>query len=123
MLWIVLAGIFLFNSGTRAYSNLNNNRKINGPFESYSDEVFRYIQTETSPDSVIVFFKPRAMRLFTDRDSIMVLECENLLLGDYVVLHKNWEFSQVLPQDIPNCNLPLKDVFENQKYIVYETPQ
>jgi len=121
LLWIILAGIFLFNSGTRAYSNLNNNRKINGPFESYSDEVFRYIQSETSPDSVIVFFKPRAMRLFTDRDSIMILECENLLRGDYVVLHKNWEFSQILPKDISDCDLPLKNIFENQKYIVYET--
>jgi len=123
LLWIILAGIFLFTSGTRAYLNLQNDRKINGPFESYSDEVFRYIQAETPPDSVIVFFKPRAMRLFTARDSIMVLECENLLLGDYVVLHKNWEYSQILPKDISDCNLPLKDVFENQKFIVYETPK
>jgi hypothetical protein len=123
LFWIVFAGIFLFNSGTRAYSNLQNNRKINGPFDSYSDEVFRYIQTETLPDSVVVFFKPRAMRLFTNRDSIMVLECENLQRGDYVVLHKNWEYSQILPKDIQSCNLPLKDVFENQRFIVYETPK
>jgi 4-amino-4-deoxy-L-arabinose transferase-like glycosyltransferase len=123
LLWIALAGIFLFNSGTRAYSNLQNNRKINGPFDSYSDEVFRYIQDETPPDSVIIFFKPRAMRLFTDRDSIMVLECENLLKGDYFVQHKNWEYSQILPNDLPDCNLALKDVFENQRFIVYETPK
>jgi hypothetical protein len=83
--------------------------------------VFNFIKDETPPDSVIVFFKPRAMRLFTDRDSIMVLECENLLLGDYVVLHKNWEYSQILPKDIPECDIPLKDVFENQRFIVYET--
>jgi hypothetical protein len=123
LFWIVFAGTFLFNSGARAYSNLQNNRKINGPFDSYSDEVFNYIRTETSPDSVVVFFKPRAMRLFTNRNSIMVLECENLLLGDYVVLHKNWEYSQILPKDIQSCNLPLKDVFENQRFIVYETPK
>ncbi|HKI54954.1 MAG TPA: hypothetical protein VJ987_12580 [Anaerolineales bacterium] len=123
LLWIALAGVFLFNSGTRAYSNLSNNRKINGPFDSYSDEVFRYIRTETPPDSVIVFFKPRAMRLFTDRDSIMVLECENLLEGDYFAQHKNWEYSQILPNEIDDCNLPLKTVFENRKYIVYEIPK
>ena len=123
LLWLILAGTFLFNSGTRAYSNLQNNRKINGPFDSYSDEVFNYIRTETSPDSVIVFFKPRAMRLFTDRDSIMVLECKNLLLGNYVVLHKNWEYSQILPKDIQGCNLPLKAVFQNQRFIVYATPK
>jgi hypothetical protein len=123
LLWLVLAGIFLFNSGTRAYSNLQNNRKINGPFDSYSDEVFNYIRTETPPDSVIVFFKPRAMRLFSDRDSIMVLECESLLKGDYFAQHKNWEYSQILPDEIEACNLSLETVFENQRFIVYEVPK
>lgn len=123
LLWIALAGTFLFNSGTRSYSNLQSGRNINGPFESYSDEVFKYIKDETPPDSVIVFFKPRAMRLFTDRDSIMVLECENLLKGDYFVQHKNWEYSQILPDEIGACNLPLKTVFENRKFIVYEIPK
>ena len=120
MLWLLFAGIFLFNSGSRAYANLQDDRKINGPFDSFSGDVFNYIRAETAPDSVIVFFKPRAMRLFTDRDSIMILECENLLLGDYVVLHKTWEYSQILPRDIQKCNLPLKNVFENQRFIVYE---
>jgi hypothetical protein len=123
LLWLVVVGIFIFNSGTHAFSNLKDNRNINGPFDPHSSEVFNYIKTKTPPDSVIVFFKPRAMRLFTNRDSIMVLECENLLLGDYVVLHKKWEYSQILPNDIPDCNLTLKDVFENQRFIVYQTPK
>jgi 4-amino-4-deoxy-L-arabinose transferase-like glycosyltransferase len=123
LLWLALAGIFILNSGARARNNLLDNRQINGPFESYSDEVFRYLENETQPDSVIIFFKPRAMRLFTERDSIMILECENLTLGDYVVLHKNWEYSQILPKDIPDCNLSLTNIFENRKYIVYEVPK
>ena len=123
LLWIALSGIFLFSSGTRAVSNLQKDRKINGPFDSFSDEVFRFIQNETPPDSVIIFFKPRAMRLFTDRDSIMVLECESLLKGDYFTQHKNWEYSQILPDEIDICNLPLKTVFENQRFIVYEIPK
>lgn len=120
LFWLALAGIFLFQSGTRAYSNLGGNRQINGPFEAFSTEMYDYVKAETPPDSVIVFFKPRALRLFTDRDSIMALECEHLLRGDYVVLHKNWEYSQILPKDISNCNLPLKNVYENRKYIVYK---
>ena len=123
LLWIFLAAIFLFNSGTRAFANLNDNRKINGPFDSFSDEVFRFIQNETHQDSVVIFFKPRAMRLFTDRDSIMVLECENLSKGDYFAQHKNWEYSQILPDEIDACNLPLKNVFENRKFVVYEIPK
>ena len=123
LLWITLAGIFLFHSGTRAYLNLQNRREINGPFDLYSDEMFRFVRDETPSDSVIIFFKPRAMRLFTDRDSIMVLECESLSKGDYFAQHKNWEFSQILPDEIDACNLPLKTVFENQRFIVYEVPK
>jgi len=120
LLWVVLIGMLIYNSGTRAYSNLQNNRKINGPFDSYSGDVFNFVKEETPPDSVIVFFKPRAMRLFTDRDSIMVLECENLLKGDYFVQHKKWEYSQILPDDLPNCDLPLENVFESQRFVVYK---
>lgn len=120
LFWLTLVGIFLFHTGTLAYSNLRENRQINGPFEALSTEMYDYVKANTPPDSVIVFFKPRALRLFTDRDSIMALECDHLLRGDYVVLHKNWEYSQILPKDISNCNLPLKNVYENRKYIVYE---
>ena len=123
LLWVVLVGMLAFTSGTRAYSNLQSKREVNGPFETYSDEVFKYVRDEISSDSVIIFFKPRAMRLFTDRDSIMVLECENLLKGDYFVQHRNWENSQILPSEIDACNLPLKTVFENRKYIVYKVPK
>jgi uncharacterized membrane protein YuzA (DUF378 family) len=120
LFWLVIAGIFMFNSGFHAYANLKDGRQINGPFDAFSDEMFNYIKAETPVDSIVVFFKPRAMRLFTDRDSIMSIECDRLLLGDYIVLHKNWEYSQILPGDIQNCNLPLKNMFENRRYIVYK---
>lgn len=120
LFWLVIAGIFLFNSGLSAYTNLNDNRQINGPFDSYSDEVFAFIREETPPDSIIVFFKPRVMRLFTDRDSIMSVECDRLMRGDYIVLHKTWEYSQILPDEIQNCDLPLEITFENRRFIVYE---
>ena len=120
LLWLVLAGTFLFSSGTHAYNNLKNDRKINGPFDSYSGDVFNFVKEEPPPDSVIVFFKPRAMRLFTNRDSIMVLECDNLLKGDYFVQHKKWEYSQILPDDIQKCDLPLENIFENQRFVVYQ---
>lgn len=117
---LALAGIFLFTSGTQAYTNLKDGRRINGPFDPFSYDLYNYIRAETPPDSVIVFFKPRALRLFTDRDAFMALECDRLPFGDYVALHKNWEYSQILPGDIQNCNLPLKNVYENRRFILYE---
>jgi hypothetical protein len=118
--WLITIGIFLFTSGTRANSNLKDSRKINGPFDPYSSDMFAFIREETPKDSVVIFFKPRAMHLFTDRDSIMSIECDRLLLGDYVALHKTWEYSQILPKDINACNLPLEPVFENGRFIVYK---
>lgn len=118
--WIVLVGFFMFNTANRAYSNLKDDRRINGPFDPFSTDMFNYIKEETSPDSVVVFFKPRAMRLFTDRDSIMILECENLLKGDFFAQHKKWEYSQILPGELEACSLSLENVFENNRFIVYK---
>lgn len=119
-LWLALAGLFLAQSGVQAYANLRDARQINGPFDAFSAEMFEFIREKTPSDSVVVFFKPRALRLFTGRDSIMALTCDRLTLGDYIVLHKNWESSQILPGDIQDCDLPLRDVFENRRFIVYE---
>lgn len=121
--WLVIIGIFLYTSGNLAYSNLKDNRKINGPFDSFSTDTYNFIRAKTSPDSVIVFYKPRAMRLFTDRDTLMSTECDRLTLGDYLVLSYKAENSQIPPDEIGKCGLDLLKVFENQKFIVYELPQ
>jgi len=118
--WFLVVGIFLLNSGAGAYANLRDDRSINGPFDPYSSNVYNYIKAETSPDSVIVFFKPRAMRLFTDRDTLMIIECERLTLGDYIVISKKAENSQIPPTEIDQCGLTLRNVFDNRRFIIYE---
>jgi hypothetical protein len=121
--WLLLIAFFLFQSGTRAYGNLKEDRRINGPFDPYSSDVYNFIRAETPPDSVIVFWKPRAMRLFTDRDTFMSTECDRLPLGDFVVISKKAENSQIPPDEIGQCDLTLNMVFENQRFIIYEVPQ
>jgi len=119
--WIIILVIFLFDSAGKAYGNLKNNREINGPFDSYSMETYDFIKDKTAKDSIIVFFKPRAMRLMTDRDSIMSIECDRMLLGDYIVLsRKVGENSQIPPERIDECNLPLDRVFQNRRFIIYK---
>jgi hypothetical protein len=83
-------------------------------------EVYQYIKAETPPDSVIVFWKPRAMRLFTSHDTFMSTECSRLPSGDYVVISKKAENSQIPSGEIDQCNLDLERVFENQRFIVYK---
>ncbi len=119
--WSLIAIIFLFNSGINAYSNLKNHRAINGPYDSFSKEVYNYIKEKTPAESVVIFFKPRAMRLMTNRDSIMITQCNHILKGDYLVLSKKVENNQQIPPErISACNLPLTTVLTNNRFIVYK---
>jgi hypothetical protein len=118
---LLVIGIFFFQSAAGAYVNLQNERSINGPFDPVSRQVYDYIQRETPADSVIVFFKPRAMRLMTGHDSLMSMECDRILKGDYLVLsRKVGENNQIPPEQIDSCNLPLNEVLRNNRFLVYE---
>ena len=118
---LLIAALFAYNSGLNAYANLRANREINGPFDLYSIETFDFIKNNTPLDSVIVFFKPRAMRLMTDRDALALTECSRILEGDYLALSKKvGENLQIPPEQIDECNLPLDKAFENRRFVVYQ---
>jgi hypothetical protein len=117
---LLIVFFFAYNAGLNAYDNLRADREINGPFDPFSLEVFDFIRNETPPDSVIVFYKPRAMRLMTDRNVLALTECDRILVGDYLVLSKKvGENLQIPPADIGKCNLPLDKVYENRRFIVF----
>ncbi len=119
--WLLVIAVFFFQSAAGAYTNLQNERSINGPFDPLSRQVYDYIEQETPADSVIVFFKPRAMRLMTGHDSLMSMECVRILKGDYLVLsRKVGENNQIPPEHIDSCNLPLNEVLRNNRFLVYE---
>jgi hypothetical protein len=85
--------------------------------------VYNYIDEKTPPDSIVVFFKPRAMRLMTDHDALMSMECDRILKGDILVLSRRVKLAenhQIPPEEIASCNLPLHEVFRNSRFIVYE---
>jgi hypothetical protein len=113
--------LFAYNAGWNAYANLQNQREINGPFDPFSIETYEYIKNNTPPESVIVFFKPRAMRLMTGRDALALTECERVPEGDYLALSKKvGENLQIPPERIKECKLPLDKVFENRRFLVYQ---
>jgi hypothetical protein len=118
--WLVIIGLFLFQSGAYAYKNLGRDRKAPDAFEPFSMDMYEFIREDTPPESIVVFFKPRAMRMFTDRNSYMALTCSELTRGDYVVINKIAENSQVPEQEIDECGIPVRDVFESRRFIVYE---
>lgn len=117
---LIVAG-FAFISGSNAYGNVRSGREINGPFDPYSIATYEFIKNETPPNSVIVFFKPRAMRLMTDRDALALTECDRMAEGDYLALSKKvGENLQIPPERIDECNLSLERVFQNRRFIIYQ---
>lgn len=57
-----------------------------GPFSEQSLEMFNYIKEHTEKDSTIVFFKPRVMRMFTQRNTLQIFYTDDLFAGDYLCL-------------------------------------
>ena len=117
---LLMVATFAVQAGINAYGNLRNGREINGPFDPYSLEMYDFIREQTPPESVIVFFKPRALRLMTNHDALALTECARLSEGDYLALSKKvGENLQIPPERIGECNLPLDKVFENRRFLVY----
>jgi len=72
-------------SAMNANLNLTGHRyKVSGPYLPTAQEVFSFITKVTESNSVVLFFKPRAMRLFTGRPSLMISEAVRLSSGDYL---------------------------------------
>ena len=113
--------MLLYVSINQAHDNLGRERRIGGPFDPFTKQVYDYVKQKTPSDSVIVFFKPRLMTLMTDHLSIMSMECDHLLTGDYIVLSKkDGRNQQISPDEISICNLPINKVFQNLRFIIYK---
>lgn len=120
-IWPALAILSLGVSAWSGWINLKNGREINGPFDPISSDMFEFIRDKTPADSVVIFFKPRAMRLFTNRDSFMTDRCTDLSKGDYVVIHeKQGSNGQLTQQQVEACDVPLESVFNNKRFTVYQ---
>ncbi|RJP48952.1 MAG: hypothetical protein C4583_13615 [Anaerolineaceae bacterium] len=126
--WLVIIASFAWTSLTSARDNLAQGRGPYGNvFDPISIEMFEFIQSETPADSVVAFYKPRALRLFTDRNSLLVDDCGALPKANYVVLRKSrGAVDQISPDDIETCNPSVlaTRVFLNDKFLIYEiTPK
>ncbi len=86
---LVLVAVYFFGSSRdRALGNIYAQRKVSsGPFAETSQDIFSFIREKTPPDSVIVFFNPRVMRLFTDRRSIRLERASDLPRGNYLCIY------------------------------------
>jgi len=114
----------LFLSSRHAYQNLHNNRVIDGPYSTASVEMFEALKKNTEDDSVIGFYKPRVMRMITDRDSYTVEECKKIPTVDYYVVNKQVDKHHQIPDEsLDECSfleMELQNIFENSGFIIFQ---
>jgi hypothetical protein len=117
---------FMIAEISSGISNLEHQRiEAQGPYSSQSTEMFNFIRSNTPADSVMVFFKPRAMRLLTDRNSIYATTCQTLERGDYLVWMNPAQLPnnklQISGDEMESCikNLVLEKIFENKESTIY----
>jgi hypothetical protein len=118
-----LALLSLLVTFQQANWRLFTREEINGPFDPVSAEMFAYVRAQTAAESRIIFFKPRLMKLMTERYSILIEDCARIREADYVVIHEKQESNgQIDPDKIKTCNpaAGLQVVFKNQRFTIYQ---
>lgn len=120
-LWVSFIVIGLFSTTWSSWQNLNAKRAIAGPFDPASAEMFKFVREKTDPKGVVVFFKPRAMRLLTGRDSFMTKSCNDLSKVKYVVIHvQQGSDGQLTDHKLETCDVQPKIIFSNRLFNVYQ---
>ena len=93
-----------------------------GPYQKASRELFSYVRDETPTESVILFFKPRVMLLYTGRRSLLIDRPELLDRGDYLCIYPAREGQdQLSAPEVDRCLLGglLEPVYENSAFRLY----
>jgi hypothetical protein len=122
----VLLALFFFSrqSVKLAIANLRNHREISsGPYAPASQEMFQYIENNTAQDAVIIFFRPRAMRLITGRASLEWNNPSDLPPGQYLSLfRKEDEGLQLSAGDVEALQAAgkIKLIFENSDFQIFQ---
>jgi len=99
---VVIAALFARGSVSRAVDNMRARRAAPvGPYMETAREMFDFVKAGTAGDASIIFFKPRAMRMFTGRPALVVDKPDEIDRGDYLCYY-------VMKQ--PFYELPLADV-------------
>ena len=96
---------------------------VNGPESPGAQEMFAAVREQASSDDVILFFRARAMTLYTDRRAIQGSNLEQLLprVGWYAMA-KGSTYSQQLLTDGEAAGWGLTKTWENDGWVLWKAP-
>ncbi len=107
----------------QTFNNFNNKEiSIEGPFDKEGEELMNFINSNTLTKDVIIFYKPRALRLLTGRNGFVVKEVSQILDGraDILIIQKNAKNDWFPETDnIKSIKDKLTIIFENEDFFVY----
>ena len=120
---IIVIILFLSISTIRSYENAIHHRINNiGPYSIASKEVFTFINQNIDKSSIILFRKPRVMRLFTGKRSLLIDQVDKLTKGDYLCISLTPTYHQIGNKDLESLREKgkIKLIFINKEFEVYK---
>jgi hypothetical protein len=96
---------------------------VNGPEAPEARQMFTAVKTLTRGDDVILFFRARAMTLYTDRLAVQGSNLDQLLpRSDWYVMAKGSTYSQTLLTDDEGASRGLLKTWENGSWVIWRVP-
>jgi hypothetical protein len=120
---LIIFTCFVISSVGNAYANMIHHREtISGPYTAPAQGMFSFIRSNTEKESTIVFFKPRLMRMMTDRKSLMLRKQEELSRGDYLCVYLAPVRDQVSPDTVQELlkQQSVSLIYQNSEFLVYK---
>ncbi len=97
---------------------------VDGPAEANAKEMFAAVRERTSPDDVILFFRARAMTLYTDRRSVQGSDLDLMLpRSDWYAMQRDSAYVQTPLTDAQGAERHLTKVWENAKWVLWKAPE
>jgi hypothetical protein len=97
-------------------------RAIEGPASSSSQQMFAAVDANVGPGQIVVFFRPRAMNLYTHQTAITAGSSLPFLLerGDWYAMAKASDYAQcALTDDEAASTGRLTKVWENDQWVLW----
>lgn len=124
---IGLTGFIVLNTGQlkQAYDYHSTYRyTLNGPESPPAKEMFQTLDKLTRADDVILFFRARAMNLYSGRRAVQGSNLELMLpRSDWYVMAKGSTYSQTLLTDEEAAGLNLTKAWENGEWVIWRVPR
>ena len=113
--------ILIFQSSWLIYKNVLRERDGGpnyGPYTNDAKEMFTFVRQNVQQNEVVVFIKPRVMRLFTDRDSVYYDNISDFKYRQWFVIEKDSSIYE-LKEDLFSI-YPASLEFENTQFQVFK---